>query len=377
MEIFCGMAFLSCIFALQGSLLEYVISRYDLGSSDQGLAALLSSFGGMTAFVLALFLTGRVKKTRLLTAGIALAAVFLGSLTVLPPFPLYIALWFLTGIGMGLIDTLLSSCIADLYTGKEATEKMCHLHSTFGISSMVAPLIYSFLISRGIGWSWMYLIIALLGAVLTAAMLLTEKSERNGNVQSEERLTFADLRTVFRMGSLPYFILAMFCHGFFLGGMNNWVNYYVGTVLKSSFGAAALTFMYSGVLAARFLMPYVGIRPENLIRYAGFAAAAAFLAVLPFSGGRLFCIGIAVSSFCFGAIIPCLLNVACEETVGNTLVTTSLMMLSLYLGQGIAPPVLGFCESTVGLRFGLLLCAFFMVLTSLIFVLKTKKKKMP
>ena len=75
--IFCAMVFLSSIFELKGSLLEYVIGYYELGSSDQGLAALLSSFGGMAAFVLALFMIGRVRKLRLLTAGFSPEEVLL------------------------------------------------------------------------------------------------------------------------------------------------------------------------------------------------------------------------------------------------------------------------------------------------------------
>ena len=373
--IFCGMVFLSSIFALQGSLLEYVIGYYELGSSDQGLAALLSSFGGMAAFVLALFMIGRVRKLRLLTAGFSFGAVFLGCLTFLPPFPVYIGLWFLTGIGMGLMDTLLSSCIADLYTGEAATRTMCNLHSTFGITSMAMPLVYSGLISGGLNWNWIYLIIAVFGAVLVGVLLSADRKAESGDtVRSEKRMTLADMRNVLRSGTLPVYVLAMFFHGFFMGGMNNWVNYYVGTTLNSSLGSTALSFMFTGVLLARFLMPYTGIKPEKLIRYAGLAAAAVLLAVLPFSSGLVVCIGIAVSCFCFGAMIPCMLNVACAETKESTLMATSLMMLALYLGQGIAPPVLGFCEATVGLRFGMCLCAVFMVLTSLTFILQKKKR---
>lgn len=371
--IFAGMVYLSSISALHGSLLKYIIPHYQLSSSGQGLASLSASLGGMAAFIITLLLIGRVKKTHLLCIGFALDAVFLCLMSVLPPYPLFILVWFLAGIGMGFMDALLSSCIADLYIGKAATRMMCNMHCVFGVASMAMPLAYSFLLSRGLLWNRIYLLLAVFGVLLCVFMILSEKvSGMAQSVADERGLSFSDFICTLRSGSLIFYILGMLFHGFFLGGLNTWSNYYVGECLSGSLGNAALSFLFSGVLISRFLMPYTGIDPSVYIRYAGFGAAILLFAGLPFSGGFVFCICLALSSFCFGAMIPCMLNVACAENSQNTLMTTSLMMLALYLGQGIASPVLGLCEATVGLRFGIGLCALFMALASLTFCLRRK-----
>ena len=375
-SVFAGMVFLSSIFAVQGALLGNIISQYNLSSSNQGFATLFSSFGGMVAFVLTLLLTGKIRKTRLLLFGFVIDTVLLFFLAAVPPFPVFIVIWFFTGIGMGFMDALLSSVIADLYSGPSATKLMCILHATFGITSMVFPLICTVLIKNGFIWNHIYILIAVYGILLVGFMLFADSiSGRNSSVNAEKHLSFSDLRAVLSSSSLVLFVLGMLLHGFFLSGLNTWVNFYVGTTLGSALGGTAQSFLFCGILLSRLLLPYTGIKPEKYISFAGLAAAVFLLAVLPFGSGILACIGIALSGLCFGAMIPCMLNVACEGNSGNTAMVTSLMMLALYLGQGSAPPVLGFIESTVGLRFGLALCALFMILTSLTFCLKLKDRQ--
>ena len=375
-SVFAGMVFLSSIMAVQGALLSSIISHYNLSSSNQGFATLFSSFGGMVAFVLTLLLVGRIRKTRLLLFGFSIVTVLLFFLASLPPFPVFIAIWFFAGIGLGFMDALLSSVIADLYTGPASTKIMCMLHATFGITSMVFPILCSVLLNNGFLWNHIYILIAVYGILLVGFTIFADLiSGKGSSVNAEKHLSFSDFRAVLSSSSLGLFILGMLLHGFFLSGLNTWVNFYVGTTLGSSIGGAAQSFLFAGILISRLLFPYTGIEPGKYIRICGILSAVCLLAVLPFSSGLVACIGVALSGLCFGAMIPCMLNLACEDNPNNTLLTTSLMMLALYLGQGSASPVLGFFESTVGLRFGLALCAVCMVLASLTFHLKLKGRK--
>lgn len=56
---------------------------------------------------------------------------------------------------------------------------------------------------------------------------------------------------------------------------------------------------------------------------------------------RMMCIGMVASGICFGAFIPCALDVGCAATPESSMFATTSMMLAVYLGQAVAPPVIG------------------------------------
>ena len=78
---------------------------------------------------------------------------------------------------------------------------------------------------------------------------------------------------------------------------------------------------------------------------------------------------VAVAALCaglaFGALIPCMLDLGCREVPESSMLATTALALSLYLGQIVAPPLIGALESAVSLHAGIALCGVFMLLTSL------------
>ena len=374
-SLFGTMAFLSSIFALQGALLTDIINFFHPDSSAQGYSSLFSSFGGMTAFIIAFLLVGRIPKMKLLQVGILTSVVFLVCLSFSKNYMLFIAAWFLCGIGMGFIDTLLSSCIADLYTGEQATRMMCNLHTTFGISSMVFPAVYSSLKKAGASWDKIYLFVAAIGLIIGTVLFLSERRRNTGSrsvesnvrdIHNESRMTISEIFSILKQGAQPFFILAMFTHGMFLGGLNSWLTHYVSETLSGRLGSIALSFMYVGVLVSRFSFPFLKLPAGKYLPFAGLVSGAVLAAAIPFKSDITVCVAAAISALFFGAMIPCMLDTACARLKNNSLLVTTSMMLSLYLGQGLASPILGALEKTVGLQYGMYLCALFMVLTSLV-----------
>ena len=370
------MVFLSCIMAAQGALLTDIINYYHPESSAQGLPSLLSSVGSMVSLATTFFLIGRLPKMRLLEIGILISCVFLCGVALAKPFFLFLAAWFATGLGVGYMDTLLSSCIADLYTGKQATRMMCGLHTTFGVASMIAPIIFSSLKSAGLRWNQLYYVLAAFGLLMLAVIILVGNkaaSEKADIVNTERKLSLRETVSLLFNGIFPFLLLAIFLHGLFLGGLNAWLTHYVGVTLNGKWGSIALSFLYCGVLISRFAFPFTGIRTGRYLSRAGFLAGIVFAAALPFSSGTAVCIAACLSALCFGAMVPCLLNEACAILPETTLLATTSMMLALYLGQGVSPTILGAFEKGVGLRCGMYFCAACMLLTSAVLLRKLTK----
>ena len=363
-----GMALLAAIGALHGALLSSIIEHYGLSRSAQGAASAAASVGSVLALLGAFLLIGRLSKLTLLRLALCLNAVTLALLKLAPAFGVFAALWLLTGVGSGFIDMLLSSCMADLYTGRMATRMMCLLHTLFGVSSMICPAAYGRLIRGGLPWNDIYLGVAALcvalAVFLTIAVAMARRAGGKG-LAAEKRLSLGAMGSILRKGAMPGLLAGMVCHGIFLGGLNTWVNRYVSVTLGSSLGDLALSFLFLGVMASRLLISFLPVSTARYVRVGGAAAGLLLLLALPFHSGALLCAALSAAGLAFGALIPCMLDLGCREVPESSMLATTALALSLYLGQIVAPPLIGALESAVNLHLGICLCGVFMLLTSL------------
>lgn len=362
-----GIMFLACIFALQGILLNYIIDCYSLTDSAQGLASAASSVGAAAALIASFFLIGRMQKLTLLKFSVVLCVVFLVFLKFSPGFALFVGIWGIVGVGMGFIDMLLSSCMADLYEGRAATRMMCILHMSYGAMATVAPFVYTQFLTHGMHWTAIYLCAAVFGSAVFAVLFLSSRDMPAADSQialTEKKMGFREMASVLTKGTLPGLIFAVFTQGLFIGGMNTWVNRFVGVTLSSSLGSTAHMLFFFGIMASRLAVPFLPFRPEKYVRTAGLIAGALVLAVLPFATAPVMCAASLISGLIFGAMLPCMLNIGCDATPESTMFATTVLMLALYAGQGSSPPLVGAIESAFGLHTGIAVCAVALIISS-------------
>ncbi len=361
-----SMIFLSAVFAVQGSLLSVMIDAFQLDAARQGLANTMAFIGGVTALIIAFLLKGRWKKRTLLKAAILICAAGLVLMWLAPVYGLYVAAWFIAGFGLGLMDTLLSACMADLYTGRQAVTMMCILHTAYGLSSVLSPMIYAALLSRATPWKLIYLLIAAAGLLLVAAALMIRHICRmtDTEVLSRQKNDLRLILPALREGRLLWLVAAIFFHGIFLSGLNTWINRYADT-LVTAITLPAQSCVFLGVMLSRLLMPFLPIRADRYVITGGLAGGIALCIGLLFPGGWFLRIMLILSSLLFGALIPCVITLGCERQKDNTLLATTGIMLMLYLGQAVSSPLIAALESLLSLRAGMFLCALCMALCSL------------
>ena len=383
MTLLACMIFMSSIFAALGSLMDPVTEKFGITGSAQGLPGTVSALGGIFVFVILLFLIGRIRKTVLLTAGIAFCVIPLLLLGTAKSYPVYILLWTVIGFGLGFMDALLSSCMADLYTGKTGTRMMCILHSFYGVTSMLAPLLFSYLLNGGMTFGRVYQLVACFGtAVAVALVAVSRGSEQTQTDLEEKELSLKEMRSMLTSSPLLLFTFGMAVHGFFLAGLNNWANRLTEEMTAGTLPEVLLQFrdgvgqfsVFLGVMLSRLLFSFTGIPVRGYLKWGGVAAAFLLAAGLIFGNPVILCCCLILTGLCFGALIPCMLDTACAGARGNTMLATTVMMLALYLGEGISPTVLGWFEGPgPGLVWGFVLCAVFMLLTALCNTLALKK----
>jgi len=358
------MVFLSAVFAVQGALLTAMIDAYRLDYASQGAANTMAFAGGIAALVCAFALQGRWHKRALLRFSLVVCASGLVLMWLAPSYTLYVAAWFITGFGLGLMDTLLSACMADLYTGRQAVTMMCLLHTCYGLSSVLSPMGYAGLLAAGIPWQQVYLVIGMVGAVLLGSALVVRKALRiTDGAAAGQGVQLRQILPTLREGRLLWLVAAIFFHGIFLSGLNTWINRYAEGI-HSGIALPAQSCVFLGVMLSRLLMSFLPIKAERYVVVGGFAGGAALCLGLLTGNGWLLRAMLIVSSLMFGALIPCVITLACQRKPQYTLLVTTGIMLSLYLGEAISSPAIAALESLFSLKAGVLLCALSMILFS-------------
>lgn len=359
------MVFLSAVFAVQGSLLSTMIANYQLDAANQGTANTMAFLGGIIALISAFALQGRWKKRTLVKVSVLICVAGLILMWIAPVYGLYVAAWFITGFGLGLMDTLLSACMADLYTGKQAVLMMCILHTAYGLSSVFSPMGYSYLLASGTPWKRIYLVIAVVGLLIVLGALVVRKLKHmvDREEQSRQTLSLTGILPALHHGHLIWLVVAIFFHGIFLSGLNTWINRYADT-LADSITLPAQSCVFFGLMLSRLSMPFLPIKTERYVIVGGLLGGIALCVGLAFPNGWLLRIMLILSSLLFGALIPCIITLACQRQQSNTMLATTAIMLMLYLGQAVSSPMIALLESTIGLKAGMFLCAACMLICS-------------
>lgn len=370
-----SMAFLSAVFALQGTLLTPMIDFYSLPTDQQGLAGSATFFGGIAALMIAFLLQGRLKKRLLLKWSMCVVALGLILLFLAPGYPLYVAAWFVTGFGLGLMDTLLSACMADLFTGRRAVIMMCMLHTAYGLSSVLTPMGFSAMLRWGAGWKSLHLPVGFYGLLVAGCAALAARifSIPDPEKPDKNPLRLSGILPALSRGGLLLLTAAIFFHGIFLSGLNTWVNRYAEGVGAGFLPAQSCVFL--GLMLSRLLIPFLPLKTEKYVCAAGILGAAALLLGLYGGSATLFYGMLVLSGLLFGALIPCIITIACGRQRQNTLLATTGIMLALYLGQSLSSPVIAALEKLLSLRAGMALCALCMVLCSLCCIVDLRRQK--
>lgn len=373
--LLCSMAFLSAVFAVQGTLLSTMIERFQLDTGNQGMANFMTFLGGILALLCTFMMLGKQKKRTLLKVALLICVSGLLIMTVSPTYLVYVMGWFIVGFGLGMMDALLSACMADLYEGKMAVIMMCMLHTSNGLASVLSPMLYTHLLSTVRDWKMVYLVIALMGLGILLCALGIGRCLRIADPESLSDQAMAPkqiLPTLYR-SRLLWLTAAIFFHGIFLSGLNTWVNRYADTLQGGDF-IPAQSCVFIGLMLSRLLMPFLPVKQEKYVVASGLLGSAFLAAGLIGESGVVLRICAGLSSLMFGAMIPCVITLCCNRQRENTLLATTGIMLALYLGQGVSSPLIAALEGAWSLKAGMGLCAVCMVLGSLCCVMDQVKR---
>ena len=130
------------------------------------------------------FLADRIGRKRTIVLGLGIYGIASALFIAGQNFYLYLTLLFVSGLAIGIFKTAALALIGDIsQSTQHHTRKMNAVEGFFGIGAIIGPLLVVYFSSQGINWTWLYLIAAMLCAVMVAAALFTEYPE---TVQQEK-----------------------------------------------------------------------------------------------------------------------------------------------------------------------------------------------
>ena len=369
--IYAGMWILASIHSAAGALQTEVINVFSLRDSVKGLPSGVVTGFSIVSFLCVLFTAGRFFKSRMLALGLGIGAAALCLIILPAPFAVFIALLCVVGLSAGVIDSLSSAVISELYPGKGST--MCLLHATYGCAGLVMPFVFKWTMSSGsLGWRSTYLIVGLcMGLVFVGEFIVSRRfsSMIEAPTDKTRRVTPGLLlKVLLNKRLLPIYISA-FLGGIYLNTMLVW------TPRFKEFGhngeeylTWVLACVYLAITVSRLAM-FV-LKPDMILflKCGMPVCAVALVGAILVKSPLIALIALFVSIFFIGPVIPFHVTIAGEMMPENRFVVTVSLMLIMMLGQTVASPLIGKAESLWGINNAMYIAAgavFFSWLASL------------
>ena len=345
---------LASIHSAVGTFQTATIDYFDLKESIKGLPSSIVSFCAIAAFILVMTQIGRRKKSRMLLWALIFGAAALCLIVLKMPFALFAAMMAAVGLCTGVIDSLASGVVTEMYPGHGGL--MCLLHATYGMAGFCMPFIFRIerLTGGEDGWKNAYLLIGLMMLGVWTVLLFTVRkygSSLEAEPETKDIIRPASIkRVISSMRLLPLFASSI------LGGM------YLNTILVwtprlMEFGKDSqllstwvLPAVYLGITVSRLLMSVLKIGMRRYLIVFLLVSAIAILAAILMHSGIAVLIAIFVSIFGYGPTIPFELTLAGKEMPQDRFVVTVSMMFVMMLGQAIASPLIGMAESAWGIE---------------------------
>jgi fucose permease len=339
-----GLAFLGWAGLLVPSLIRSIEPAF--GQTDAGVGVFffvnaVASVGGSIGGGL---LTERIGRRVVLTVAVALMAIGLAALAIVPTWTLFLVAAVPIGLGFGAIDGGMNGLVLDLYPeGRGRALNLLHL--SFSLGALASPLFVGRVVDAGLTWQAVILGSAFAAvplAILFAVVRLPSGRHEHSPGTSAVRTGLA----------LPLILLAVAiaCYVGAEIGVSNWLVRYLEAA-SLTLATSALALFWACLALGRLVSARLG----DTFDHAGFAAACAIAAsaslvaavLVPSLPASIVLFG--VVGFAFGPVYPLIVAVAGDRYPARSAAVTGFLSGTAVIGAIVYPPVMGFVSVGAGL----------------------------
>ncbi|MCL1631349.1 MFS transporter [Sporolactobacillus sp. CPB3-1] len=235
----CALYFLTGLTAISiGSVLPELLNYYHLSYTIGGKLIFTGAIGFLAGVLLTSWLSHRFSPKPILIIATLIIAMAQFSILLLPPFPLFMALYFMNSVGSAAIGIIIATLFIEVFVGRQAVA-MSYLEVSFGLGAFAMPLLASFFIAHGI-WRYLFVLTAVLAVLL--ALIWTRISYTSQVVDQGEPLDASGSGNAQRplSAQMKWVVLGLFAFIVFLyGGLEGSLNNFMSSIFMNYLGQAA------------------------------------------------------------------------------------------------------------------------------------------
>lgn len=328
-----------------GVLLPALGVTFRLGSDIEGRLFPANFAGFVIGVLLCGTLSDRLGRKVVLLLGIAVYGGGLALFGIAPTFLLALFAVALLGAGSGAMETVASAMAADLFPERRAIV-LNLIQIVFGVGASLGPALAQFLLTVGISWRGLYVVLALGNLALFAALTLLPVP-RHGK---GEAVDFAALRAILRQ---PAFLTLCMAQALYVGaevGFSAWMPTYFHVRLPGgrAWEGLVITVFWVAMTAGRFmtggLVERVPLIRLTLLLALGGALASALALLWPAPLWVLVCVG--ATGLCFSGIFGLILSETGERYPAIAGTVFGGVVAAGGLGGAIVPWMIGALAAT-------------------------------
>ena len=327
---------------LPGTLWPEVAPAYGLPNAALGLVLAGLSIGYIVAGLLAGRIIAVLGIGGVLAASVgATAAAALGQATA-PPFPIFVALALLAGLGGGAVDAALNAYSARHF----APRHLSWLHACWGIGATLGPAAAAILLARGATWQAAYAAVgATLGLLMLAFLVSRRRWDDAATVEAGVHVTALSAlrRPVVRLQMVIFFV---YC------GLESGAGQWAATVLgargaTAAEGALAATLFWAGLAGARIALGFVvdRIGPDRLLRL---AMAPLVLGAALFVSGVADMVALGVMAAMLAPVYPTMMALTPARLGPHAVHAIGFQVASAMAGVAVLPGLMGVAADLFG-----------------------------
>ncbi|RYL95054.1 MFS transporter [Sporolactobacillus sp. THM7-4] len=267
----CALYFLTGLTSISiGSVMPQLLNHYHVSYTIGGQLIFTGALGFLAGVVIASYLNSRFQPKPLLTLSSLIIACAQAGIFLLPPFPVFMGLYFMNSMGSATIGVVVATMIIEVFVGRQAVA-MSYLEVSFGLGALTMPILASFFIALDI-WRFLFIITTVLAVLL--AFVWTKISYSKHNVNTSERLDAAGNsenrppEAGKKWVMLGLFALIVFLYGGLEGSLNNFMSsifsIYLGSV--AYYASISIGVFWAAMVVGRAATGFI-IRKVTYSRY--------------------------------------------------------------------------------------------------------------
>jgi fucose permease len=309
---------------------------------------------------------GFVKKTAIISFSGLMQSAMLAATGLSSSMAWLLPACFCLGLAGGWIDNGANSSMIDLHR-QDGAKYMGFLHGFYGVGAILTPLLIQGLLFVT-DWRHVYFFCAALTFLIALQFFIVTKRHRSVFQRTSDRrnnMTAAQMKTFMKDRYSVLVVLATMLYSASQTIMLSWMVRFMSVRYDAAtLGSLAVSLIWGMSTVSRFFAPLLGIKPLRLVFWGLSVSVVLILAGVLSGNPYVMLITSALTGLVTGQTLPMLISETVSRFPENTVLPTSIVLLSTKIAMGFAPLLVGMVSAMLTISAGMLTASLFSALSA-------------